>query len=154
MYLSTTISLSVILRLLNSKTCKICKQKNSQQKKIYCIIQKKFVDEQSRVCIHLPTHINPLRKFYPFADFLKFEEIAYYQAIVFGLYFPPLPHIRTFTIKIPPLPAPSINCSVIDKAIYTKEDAVKSGEGQKSRQKMCHFTYVMIKISTFEAEKT
>ena len=68
-------------------------------------------------------------------------------------YFSPLPHIRTFTIKIPPLPAPSINCSVIDKACYTKEDADKSGEGQKSRQKMCHFTYVMIKISTFEAEK-
>lgn len=72
------LSRSVILRLLNSKTCKICKQKNSQQKKIYCIIQKKFVDEQSRVCIHLPTPINPLRKFYAFADFLTFEEIAYY----------------------------------------------------------------------------
>ena len=78
MYLSTTISLSVILRLLNSKTCKICKQKNSQQKKFTVSYKKKFVDEQSRVCIHLPTPINPPRKFYPFADFLKFEEIAYY----------------------------------------------------------------------------
>jgi len=55
MYLSTTISLSVILRLLNSKTCKICKQKNSQQKKIYCIIQKKIC-WRTIPCVYTLTH--------------------------------------------------------------------------------------------------
>jgi hypothetical protein len=55
MYLSTTIiSLSVILRLLNSKTCKICKQKNHNKKNLM-YHKEKFVDERSRVCIHLPT---------------------------------------------------------------------------------------------------
>ena len=92
MYLSTTISLSVILRLLNSKTCKICKQKNSQQKKIYCIIQKKFVDEQSRVCIHLPTPYKSPKKILPLCRFFEIWRNSLLLSNCFVLFFPLTPY--------------------------------------------------------------
>lgn len=151
------LSRSVILRLLNSKTCKNLQNLQTKKfttKKNYCIIQKKFVDEQSRVCIHLPTPINPLRKFNAFCRFFNIWGNSLLLSNCFWFIFSPLTPYSNLYHQNPAVTSAIYQLLCNWKGMLYQERRCKVRWGSKKQTKMCHFTHVMIKISTFEAEKT
>ena len=94
------------------------------------------------------------KKILPLCRFFEIWRNSLLLSNCFWFYiFPPYPIFEPLPSKSRRYQRHLSTALLLTKHVIPRKTLSSQVRVKKSRQKMCHFTYVMIKISTFEAEK-
>lgn len=123
-------------------------------KKIYCIIQKKIC-WRTIPCVYTLTHpYKSPKKILCLCRFFNIWGNSLLLSNCFWFIFSPLTPYSNLYHQNPAVTSAIYQLLCNWKGMLYQERRCKVRWGSKKQTKMCHFTHVMIKISTFEAEKT